>query len=384
MQINAQTGLAALQQVANILEGVTADSKSLIEYTNVARVEPITIIDADVMHQEMLSDVMHSLQNLFTGYYLQAFSLSMNVGDISIVKQLEKFNPSRSIGSAVGQSLGNSLNVGAGTGYKISGQIGMNSMSMEGLDDFRYRLPVVGDPRNIHQISMEAAPQSSSSVKDISQATSELSNLSVGKLINVDIISGDKKATVPISIRLLANQITSEGMIHILSSGSKEVSFGERWHQWKSGQIEFVRDLIFCQDLIDEHKNHLLDDKEGLYNAILKRRSNNKVAGILTGNFSVATASNLAVLSSITATQVELRTNLTLKNFASRQKIFENTYMMIMAVIDKDWDRVTFYHRGIPEPTTLSARDLKVVNKNSGPDIKDILTAFRAGSSPNL
>lgn len=384
MQITAQTGLAALSQVAKIMEGVTSDSKSLIEYTNVARVEPIVIIDADVVFQDMLPDVMHSLQSLFTGYYLQAFSLSMNVGDINVIKQLERFNPNRNLGSAAGQSVGQAVGVGAGTGYTISGQIGMNSMSMEGLDDFTHRLPVMGDPRNACSVAMEAVGDSKPSIRDINQITNELANLSVGKLVNVEIISGDKKATVPVSIRLLANQITSEGMLHILSAGSKEVSFGERWHQWKSGQIEFLRDLVLCQDLIDEHKKHLMDDKDGLYDAILRRRTNNKVAGVLTGNFSIATASNLCVLSSNTATQVELTTNMSFKNFAMRQKIFESTYMMIMAVIDKDWDRVTFYHRGIPEATVLSARDLKTVNKNSGPDIKDILTAFRAGSSPNL
>jgi hypothetical protein len=383
MQINAQTGLSALQHVAKILEGVTSDSKSLIDYTNVARVEPIVVIDADVMYQEMLPDVMQSLQSLFTGYYLQAFSLSMNVGDIDVVRQLEKFNPNRSVGSAIGQSLGTALNVGAGTGHMISGQIGMNSMGLEGLDDFTHRLPVVGDPRNAHQVAMEAA-DGRATTRDINQITNELSNLSIGKLVNVEIVSGDKKATIPISIRLLANQITTDGMIHILTAGNKEVSFGERWHQWKSGQIEFLKDLVLCQDLIDEHKKHLMDDKDGLYDAILRRRASNKVSGVLTGNFSVATASNLCVLSSNTATQVELSNNMAFKNFASRQKIFESTYMMIMAVIDKDWDRVTFYHRGIPEATTLSARDLKAVNKNTGPDIKDILTAFRAGSSPNL
>jgi hypothetical protein len=364
MQIAATTGLAALQQVAKMIQGANAD-QSLIQYTSVARVEPIALIDADVLFVDMLPDVMQSLQSIFTGYYLQAFSLSMNVGNINVVKHLERFNPSRSGSYAVGKSLSNA--------------IGMNSMSMEGLTDFTHRLPVAGDPRNM-QVAMEEGV----TVRDAGSVVSDLANLSVGKLVNVEVTDGDKKATIPISIRLLANSIPSEGLIHILSAGNKEVSFDERWHQWKSGQIEFFRDLVFCQDLIDEHKKHLMDDKEGLYDAILRRRSENKIASLVSGNPSLATASNLCVISSDTATKLELQTNSQFKNFKARQKIFENTYMMIMAVIDKAWDRVTFYHRGIPESTTLSARDLKSVNKNTGPDIKDILTAFRAGSSPNL
>lgn len=359
MQIAATTGLAALQQVAKMMSNVNSD-KSLIQYTSVARVEPITLIDADLLYADMLPDVMQSLQSIFTGFYLQAFALSVNVGNIDVVKQLERFNPNRSAGSAIGQTIGTAIGV-------------------ENLNDFTHRLPVLGDRRNA-EIAMEANAE----VRNIGDVVSELTNLSVGKMVNVEICDGDKRAVIPVSIRLLANSIASDNLIHILSAGSKEVKFAERWYQWKSGQIEFFRDLVFCQDLIDEHKKHLMNDKDGLYDAILRRRAENKIASVVTGNWSVATASNLCVISDTTATQLELQTNTQLKNFKSRQKIFENTYMMILAVVDKDHDRVTFYYRGIPESSSVSSRDLKAINKNSGPDIKDILTAFRAGSSPNL
>ncbi len=362
MQIAATTGIAALQQVAKTLGNVAGDNKSLVEYTSVARVEPITLIDGTCLYMDMLPDVMQSLQSIFSGYYLQAFALSTHVGSIDVVKQLERFNPNRSAGSAVGQQLGTAI----------------SNYAQESLDDYTHRLPVMGDPRNAKP-AMEA-----SVIQDSVNAVTELANLSVGKLLNVEIIEGDKKAVIPVSIRLLANSITPDSLIHILSAGSKEVSLNERWYQWKSGQIEFFRDLVFCQDLIDEHKKHLMDDKDGLYDAILRRRTENKIAGVVSGNYSVASASNLCVISKDTATKLELNTNSSLKNFKARQKIFENTYMMLMAVIDPEWDRVTFYHRGIPEATTLSHRDLKTANKNNGPDIKDILTAYRAGSAPGL
>jgi hypothetical protein len=56
---------------------------------------------------------------------------------------------------------------------------------------------------------------------------------------------------------------------------------------------------------------------------------------------------------------------------------------MIIAVIDKQWDRVTFYHRSIPETTNVTIRSLKAANK-SGVDVKDVLQAYSLGHAPSL
>jgi hypothetical protein len=54
----------------------------------------------------------------------------------------------------------------------------------------------------------------------------------------------------------------------------------------------------------------------------------------------------------------------------------------MMAVISQRRGRVRFYTRGIPEHTEVGERDLKGMAKgSSGPDVGDILAAFRAGSS---
>jgi hypothetical protein len=57
---------------------------------------------------------------------------------------------------------------------------------------------------------------------------------------------------------------------------------------------------------------------------------------------------------------------------------------MIVAVIDKEWSRVTFYHRGLPDATEVSFRDLKVSSKGNGPDVSDILKAYTLGQAPRL
>lgn len=363
----ADAGLTVLQKAGQALAGTREGSDSLVGYTSAARVEPYCLIDASLLpKQDILPDVLQSMLAIFTGYYLQAWALSANVGDIEVIKQLERLNPSRNgrqdlVGLAAGDALG-----------------------LEAISDFTHRLPYPGDPRN-HEDQLALEAEHGDVGKDPGAELRQLTNLSVGKLINVSITGENGKVvTIPVSIRLLTNGIDPRALVHILSAGSKDTSFKERVYQYKSGEIQFFRDLVLCQDLIDEHKKHLSNDQTGFYAAILNRRTNNAVSSALTGNFSVATASNLVVMDSETQIQVELNIGGRLKDYKTRQKIFEKSYLMIMAVIDSARDRVTFFHRGIPEATNVSLRDIKASNKGSGPDVSDILAAFRVGSSPSF
>jgi hypothetical protein len=361
----ADAGLTVLQQAGRALAGVSQGADSLVGYTAPARVEPLCLIDDSLTFSDMLPTTMQSLLNLFTGYYLQAFALSANVGNINVIQQLDRLNPNRDPASA------------------FVGAYGSDALGLESISDLTHRLPYPGDKRNTSdralRISMEAEGG-----KAPGDEIKQLTNLSVGKLVNVEIKDGTNKAVIAVSIRLLANAISPKAMTHILSAGGKDVSFKERLHQVRSGEIQFVRDLILCQDLIDEHKKHLANDKDGFYEAILRRRTGNALASALTGNYSVATSSNLAVISTETATQVEMAVGGRLSDYKVRQKIFEKSYLMLLVVVDTSRNRAKFYHRGIPEATDVSERDMKASEKGGGADVNDILAAYRLGNSPGM
>lgn len=220
--------------------------------------------------------------------------------------------------------------------------------------------------------------------RDTFSTIKELSNLSVGKLISVEITDGLHKAEIPISIRLLASSMPTNNLIHTLSTGLEDTSFIERWHRWRAGGIDFWRDLVLCNDLIDQHRKNLMSDKDGTYTNILSRKRGNQLSTLLSGNPSVATASNMVLMSSQTAISLEAAIGGKLSNPKVREKLFKETSLMIMAVVDKSWGRVTFYHRGIPEHTEMSARDLKMSSKGNGPDVSDVLKAYQLGNSPSL
>lgn len=370
------TGLDMAGKLADTMRAAKSDS--LIEYTKPARVEPIVLMDQKVVGLPYTGDVMQSLTSLFSGYYLQAVALSVNVGRVDVIKLLDKLNPKRS----PMDNLANSQYITDG----VSKVVG----SLESAQSYAFKLPVPGETVSIEGFSFEAAEDDSSSGHLSGQAMrsqqllQEMTNLSVGKLLEVEVEDGGKRAVFPISVRMIVSGIGPKELVHTLSQGSKNTGMKERYHLWRSGQLEFMRDLVMCQDLIESHKNTLLKDSSGIYEEIRRRRRGNKLSAIFSAQPSVATASNIVVMSKESAKNLEREIGGRLKDFRTREKIFKETYTMIMVVIDPDWDHVTFYHRSIELPTELSVKELQATNKSKGPDVAEILKAYQMGNSPSF
>lgn len=252
------------------------------------------------------------------------------------------------------------------------------------LANLRYELEKKGMELRENDYNNSLSAREMSIGKDTLKDLKELANLSVGKMFSVNVKEGNNQMDVMVNIRLMASSIPSKSLSHILSIGSEDKSMKERYHAWKAGRLEFIRDLCYCQDLIDQHRKNLMADKDGIYTNIVKRARNNQISTIVSGNPSIATASNLVVISDATVEQLELKLNGKISDFKTREAMFKNTYIMIMCVVHKQWDRVTIYHRGIHLPTEVSARDMKSANKNSGPDVSEILKAYSLGNAPSL
>jgi len=357
-------GLQLVQRIADVWR--EAKSDSLIDYTRVARVEPLCMVDNDVILSTAISETMQSMLSLFTGYYLQAVALSATIGRIDVMRHLDKLNPNRNPADNIGQA----------------------ATWMMGLESYKHRLPTLDNCINSQgeAVSLEAynEDQSVDFGKDMIATVKEASNLSVGKLVNVELTDGNNKGTIPISFRLMAAAMRTPDLLKIFTIGTEDTSMKERWHSWRSGRIEFIKDLCLCVDLIEAHRKNLASDKDGIYTSIINRNRKNQLSTILSGNPSVATASNLVITSTDTIGQLELMINGKWENFRVREKVFAKTFLMIVAVIDKQWDRVTFYHRGLPHGTDISLSDMKASNKGSGPDVGEILKAYQLGSTPSL
>lgn len=529
----AGVGLDVFRDVLKTLRNVSTNS--LLDYTKAARVEPVVMVDAPVLFNEDLKPVLDTLLSLFSGTYLQAVALSMNVGQVDVLKTLDKLNPRRDVldaaltpdagwlmseesyqyglpkysmeayrqslerdvtimplrlseeavnrgprgmggsGGAIdpssipsvprtptmtssssgggghsGGGSGHGGGHGGGSGGGHGGGGGDhhgngNSAMLEQrerhhrdtieqrtwetnqrgrsdadrlaqqrqqhADNMASRtvdaLQREKDQSHRHQIDKDRLkqadrhhedrlaldkernkkdkPSTSATVgSETLKTVKEQANLSIGKLLSVEVSDGSATRSVMVQVRLITVALPTEAIIHAFAGAHKDISFKARWHGWKSGRLEFWMDLILMQDLVEAHRAHLIADKDGLFSSIVNVKRKNQLSAMLSGRMSVATASNMAVISQATADSIEYDARISLSNYAQRQKLFEPTSLMILVVMNEQFGRVKMYYRGIPEVTDLSIRDLKTASKGGGPDIAEIMRALQMGSAPRI
>lgn len=353
IDLAARAGNAIADGAADAAYGVGKMMKgqNLVSIANMGRVEPLTLVDADVANLDYISDVMQSALSMFAGYYLQAINMLNSVGNVAVAERLKPLNPSSSFGFEEHQQF---------------------KPTYFGLKNKK-------EPRHVALESVTADVKIDD-YKEISASA----NLSVGKMYKIVLNGGsnDKKVEVPVAIRLMVNILPSSILSEFFTyRDSFDMSMKERWHAWREGRLEFVKDLILCNDLIDKYRRMAITDKSGLGQTILNRETS-QVVKALKGHESYATASNIAVISEETLAMIEAKLNGRFSNSKIRETMFENSNLMLLLVVDKQWDRVTVYTRGIDASTTLSAKEMKSSGKGNGPDVAEIMKAYMMGSSP--
>lgn len=349
---SALVGLNKIFSALSLASSI-ANEKSLIDYTKAARVEPIVLIERELAPFEATSDVLQVLLSTFSAFYIQAVALTTNVNGVAVVGQLDKLNPNR-----------DPMTAGKGGNF-----LGM------GTEDFKLQLPKPGKKYAIE-----------SELKDNIKDIAEVGNLSLGKMLQISVTNeAGVKTELPIAVRLMTQIIATDTLVHILSDGKEDTSFISRWTGWRSGRLDFVNDLIFCRDLIDAHRKKLMLDSDGTFSDIISRRRKNQTAALLSGEVSVASASNMMVLSAVTAARLENKIGGRLKDQKVRKALFDETSLMIMAIVDNSFERVTFYYRGMNDATNVSFREIKSASKSKGgTDISEILKAFMTGNAPSF
>ena len=337
-------------------------NSSLIDVASVARVEPITMLDADCVNIPEISDITRAMETLFSGYYLQAVNIVSTIGDVSVASKLGPLNPNRHMGLEA---------------------LREEAASVLSMEDYKFRLPT-STPHPA--LALEDNTNKHTGLNDNAlKMINESANLSVGKIYNVQLKHNEQTVTVPVSIRLLVNVIPSRMMVDLFTYRNNfDLDMKERFHDWRSGRLAFIGDLVLCNDLIDKRRRAGIRDRSGIMGQINGRESKNFISGFINGKGSVATASNLAIISTETLEHVELELNGKLSNSKVRASIFENTNLMLLAVVDKGYERVVFYHRGLDSTTNVSFQEIKTSGKRGGNDVSDILKAYVSGSSPTL
>ena len=354
------------------------NSESIIDVSRNTRNEFLTLVDSEVAHLPYANDIMQSALTLVSSYMLSAISSLIEVDGISDQQILDQVNTRRDPIEAL-------LGTGAAA-YKFVGTeawgIGLPNPAESGA------MLLAQGHKKIGREARSEDDQRDTAGFGFGRTTQadlhELANLSVGKSFTVTFEANGNRKEVNMSVRLMVSDVDYETMHGILRSGSPHNSMKERFIRVKAGSLHWFYDLILLNDLADEARRTRIKDRSKFYQHILRKRSGNFLAGLFSLKPSVNNASAVLGITSKHAEELTLELGGSLDDFAIRQRLFENTYSMILFVVDPKWEMVTFYHRGIDQVTRVSVDTLKRANKRGGTEVEDVLRAYTAGAAPGF
>ena len=389
---------------------VMSQGQSLAKFTQRARIAPYVLIEENLRQQPYITDILQAATNIYAGYYLTAVALVGDVAGVSVLDKLDRVNPNREVDLSRVRTKMSFESFSMGLPFEgtetPAGKWGFSTAthqfttSMEAWDPFSglgggkgkgtydpndpvYAAggKVGGDSGKKEENQRPADhPQMA---RDTVLTAKEASNLACGKLLEVRVVINGATVSIPTTVVLFPNTSDSASFVHILSVHDETQTVTERWHDWRSG-AKTLSDFLFMRDLVRKHRATLMKDRSGYYAAVSAQNRNSKLAAGQSKTSSLAEASNILIFSSSCAKQAEYQIGGSLDNFAVRERVFEKTQAMLMFVVDRDSEMVKIYHSGLALANELKIRELKFANKNTGPDVAEILKAYQLGNTPSF
>lgn len=360
-----ETFLSTAGKIGDLVRSGKANSLS--EFTAAAHVLPVFLLDNGVSVMPEAEDIIGGTLNLWAANYLMAAQLSVNIGEINVIRQLERLNNRRDP-------------INAGTGM-LETFLRMESYE-NGLPD--PSKPILPNLKFESKDSELPEGSTSSTAKGVVERLETNSKLSIGKTIEVNWESKGQSGTIVTSIRPMIRTATDDSMVRILTIGTKNVSFKERIHGIRSGELHWFYDGVLANDIINDMRKGRLSDNTGYLNDAIATRRKNRISGFLSLNPSVGNFATAFFITEETARDMEVRSNINLDNFTDRQNMFANSLGMILVVVNKSWKNCKIYLHGIQDHTKVSFSQLDGVSKGKGGDIKEMFNALMMSDSPRF
>lgn len=345
--------------------GQVVGDNSLSDLTKDMKVEPLVIVSKDCIGVEAMPDIMQGLLNYTIADYIQAVSIWGRVDDIKVRRTLERFNPARD-----------------GSAGALLATVNLESRTEAAS---KFMLPI-GDVPTMEDNS--GIPQQKGGKLNTKELQEEAKNMSVGKLVDVPFTAsvGNEKAeqvVLPIQFRLLASFVNSSSMVNMLSNGQDDTGFWSRFERARDGSIFRFTDFIMAQDMIEEKRKVLFSEDGRVLQKIMSRAAANKRAALASRNPSLASLANIFVITEEEAKSLEAALGRPLDNEGAREQVFRNVYASCLVIVDRQWNNVTFWHRGRDSATTYDFKQLKAQSNGKGPDLMDMFRQFNLGMPLN-
>lgn len=350
----------------NIAQAVGEGRVSLSEWAQEASITPEVLIGNDLINSvdpENMNAILQTLLAIYSAMYLKCFQLISPVGEdrrrISVRDLLEPLSTSQAIR------------------YKETDLTGMVRKVIETLADFTLEsydgldAGVLG--REFKFIDLE----------DASSDYSKNVNLAVGRLIDVPISLGGKPSNVTVTCTLMPKFVENKLLQEILAAYvGKDQSYIGSYQRMRRGEVKSFMDYALGLEEIADDRALLMNDQEGVYQRIRQRKLNSSLTSVMSGKQNMNIASNMVVFSDTKRKDYEMAMRMKLARPEAREKFFETTGSLMLAVVNTVREQIIIYQRGVPLQAVLSFNDIKTAGKDpKAIDMNTILAEFKQNRS---
>ena len=393
-------------------------AKSLSQYSTDLQLRPVFAIEKEILNDEKIDVLMQAGLANYAGFYIVALSIDNTINGVRVGKMVGKYSPNRdAVGSAL-DLLGENIASVSREDFKVdipeydrptlstlgfkSGLRSIPSLPEAYLKQLELRTESVYATRDEAQAEADKINAANAkekteqpeakqtpvypSTKVAEQAMrdeiNKLQSLAIGRILTVTVSRDKQSADINMVLKPELKSLRSNLLIDVANLSNKPTSMRDRFIAYfKRGTIASMLDYLVCLDLIQAHRRALVQDTAGYYEKVHDRIVNNKVAALLTGEFSVGTVANTWIISDTTALRLQASIGGKLDNYTIRNKFMEKSGVMTLIVYNPDHQRVYIYNHGIEDVTDIGINYLIKKSESKSFDM-DIFKMLSQGSAP--
>lgn len=324
-------------------------------------VEPLLVISEDAMDNGTITDKMANIMlDIFTGYYLQAFSVMSNVYNIdakTIVSVLATDNGYKNLKSKA-----------------LKTAIGLVTESANSNHSDSYM-------RLLDLHTESALDNKLGSAKIIESKNGVLGNAVLNRNIEVEIVISkaaekklEHKISIPITIKARLVKVTAQNIIDVASPNKKIGSSLTSWLDYKAGLASFY-DFVFQTKAVKKYKENRLKGNEFL--EILNSRKLSAHSKLATNNvIGYELNYNLLILTDNDKNKIEKSLGWNIFKEREKDLFLNSVYSITTAVMDEGYETVTILTPDIRGLSTVSYKEIKNMNSKSNNDMTDLVKAI--------
>ena len=371
----------------------SADSPtSLTEFAKQSMINSRVYIEKNLATDEILTPLMQNIMSLYCGLVFTAVNLNQNicgsktVRDISsTVSSAEAFDArqkSNTFDSAM--SLMKDYFVGSNKDKSLNRPYA--SMKRNSDNDAN-RTQIISDNRQIdnRNYSTKIDLKTNSVIDPEPKSVS----LPSGRILNIPMLTDGKSSfNLQLLIQLFPFFIETDVAQEFINLNFTP-SFWRRFTQFQAGEISFFKDFIFSCDLREKRMKALIKDKTGGLADMINKQKNAVASHWMNflrkpGTEKINIASTILILNKNSVDKALNKNGIDLKSSSNRKKFFENSYCMMLVVVDQMYNEVDIYYNGIEAVSTFKYEQIKRESKKDSTDLVSIMKSYAQGLAPKF